>query len=143
MEVSSNQQLLLSVVDLADRIDRRAAAALSNIKGISLAEYRILRALADTPDAQASRVALAEAVGLTASGVTRALAPLEKIGYVETVRDARDARKALASLTPAGDELVRDASGVLNDFTQHLIFTERQESDMLDLLSYLAGVARL
>lgn len=143
MEISRNQQLLLSVVDLADRIDRRTGAALSNIKGISLAEYRLLRALADAPDAQSSRVALADAVGLTASGVTRALTPLEKIGYVTTVRDERDARKALASLTAAGQELVSDASGVLNDYTQHLVVTEQQENDMLDLLSYLAGVARL
>ena len=142
MEMSSNQQLLLSVVDLADRIDRRAGASLSNIKGISLAEYRLLRALADAPGAQSSRVALAEVVGLTASGVTRALAPLEKIGYVTTVRDERDARKALASLTAQGEELVSDASGVLNDYTADLSFTAEQENDMLNVLSYLAGVAR-
>ena len=142
MDTSSNQNLLLSVVDLADRIDRRASASLSNIKGISLAEYRLLRALADAPNAQASRVALADTVGLTASGVTRALGPLERIGYVETVRDERDARKALASLTAAGVELVDDACGVLNDFTAELTFTPAQEDDMVNLLSYLAGIAR-
>lgn len=142
MEISRNQQLLLSVVGLADRIDRRASALLSNIKGISLAEYCILRALADAPDAKSSRVALAESVGLTASGVTRALAPLEKIGYVETHRDDRDARKALAALTAEGRELVDDACGVLNDFTDNLSFTDEQENDMVNVLSYLAGVAR-
>jgi DNA-binding MarR family transcriptional regulator len=142
MEVSSNQQLFLSIIELASRIDRRAGESLSNIKGISLAEYRLLRVLADAPDAQSSRVALADAVGLTASGVTRALIPLEKIGYVQTVRDERDARKALASLTEAGVELVRDASGVLNDFTADLSFTRDQENDMLNLLSHLAGVVR-
>jgi DNA-binding MarR family transcriptional regulator len=142
METSDNQKLLLAVVDLVDRIDRRASATLSNIKGISLAEYRLLRALAEAPNAQASRVALAGMVGLTASGVTRALGPLEKIGYVTTVRDERDARKALASLTDAGTELVDDACGVLNDFTAELISTPDQQTDMVNLLSYWAGVAR-
>ena len=142
MDTSSNQKLLLSVVDLADRIDRRASAVLSNIKGISLAEYRLLRALADAPNAQASRVALADAVGLTASGVTRALGPLEKIGYVQTVRDERDARKALASLTAAGVELVDDACGVLNDFTAELNVNSQHVDDMVHLLSDLAGIAR-
>lgn len=142
MDPSINQALLLSVIELADRIDRRASAALSSIKGISLAEYRLLRALADAPNAQASRVSLAEAVGLTASGVTRALVPLEKIGYVETVRDERDARKALASLTVAGEELVADASGVLNDHTAGITMGSTQANEVLDLLANLAGGAR-
>ncbi len=142
MNPSPNQDLLLAVVDLADRADRRASAALSNIKGISLAEYRILRSLADSASSQASRVALADAVGLTPSGVTRALAPLEKIGYVVTIRDERDARKALASLTAAGVELVADASGVLNDLTVDYSFAAQQQADVLNLLSDLAGVAR-
>lgn len=142
MEPSSNQQFLLAVVALADRADRRASSSLSNIKGISLAEYRLLRALADAPNVQASRVALSESVGLTASGVTRALVPLEKIGYVQTIRDERDARKALASLTSAGVELVDDASGVLDDFTAGLSFTADKENVILDVLRDLAGVAR-
>ena len=143
MEASRNQQALLDVVELADRIDRQASAALSNIKGISLAEYRLLRALAEAPKAQASRVALAASVGLTASGVTRALGPLEKIGYVETVRDTRDARKALASLTPAGMELVDDACGVLNGHTEHLALNADRIDAALTMISAMAGLARL
>jgi DNA-binding MarR family transcriptional regulator len=54
-------------------------------------------------------------VGLTASGATRALQPLEKLGYVETIRNERDARLALATLTGPGEELVRDASDVVDD----------------------------
>jgi DNA-binding MarR family transcriptional regulator len=48
-------------------------------------------------------------------GVTRALRPLEKLGLLSTAKSKRDARLALASLTPAGQELVEDASGVVND----------------------------
>ncbi len=115
VQPATNQQSLLAIHAAAQRLERRLDGALSNIKGISLAEYRLLSSLAQAPGRQASRVALAETVGLTASGVTRALAPLEKIGFVKTVRGERDARLALATLTAQGSELVADASGVLDD----------------------------
>ena len=54
-------------------------------------------------------------VGLSPSGVTRALQPLEKLGYVESHRDERDARLTLAVLTAHGEDLVRDASAVVDD----------------------------
>lgn len=142
MEASVNQMLLLGVVDVVDRIERRASAALSSIKGISLAEYRLLRALGESVNSQASRVALADAVGLTASGVTRALVPLEKLGFVETVRDERDARKALASLTEAGVELVSDASGVLDDHVAAVVIDAERAAGVLGLLASLAGDSR-
>lgn len=40
---------------------------------------------------------------------------MERLGFVETTKDDRDARKALAKLTPAGIELVADADGVVDD----------------------------
>jgi len=63
----------------------------------------------------ATRVDLAAAVGLTPSAVTRALKPLEKMGYVVTEKSDRDARRSLASLTPAGRHLLADAQGVVDD----------------------------
>ena len=89
--------------------------AWDSIRGISFAEYRMLRALSDAPNSWASRVDLAHAVGLTPSGITRALRPMEKLGFVTTAKSKRDARLALATLTPAGQELVNDASGVVDD----------------------------
>ena len=106
------------VLDLAaawTAVERRASSALSAIRGISLAEYRLLAALAAAPGGRASRVDLARAVGLTPSAVTRALRPLEELGMVATVKHERDARQALATLTPAGRDLVADATGVLAD----------------------------
>ncbi|NNC63714.1 MAG: MarR family transcriptional regulator, partial [Gammaproteobacteria bacterium] len=97
------------------RVERRLDHSLGAIRGISLAEYRLLTALGDAPGAQASRVDLAEAVGLTPSGVTRALRPMEKLGIVTTLKSKRDARLAIAALTPAGRELLSDATAVVND----------------------------
>ena len=104
---------------------------------------RALRALADAPNAWASRVDLAHAVGLTPSGVTRALRPLEKLGLISTAKSKRDARLALASLTPAGQELVDDASAVVND-QMHLIL-ERSPAfrEMMDeMIGLLDGLGR-
>ena len=113
--VNNEQDLALALANAWSRLERRLDSSLGAIRGISLAEYRLLRALGDAPGAQASRVDLAETVGLTPSGVTRALRPMEKLGIVATLKSKRDARLAIAALTPAGRELLSDASGVVDD----------------------------
>ncbi|MEM7399155.1 MAG: MarR family transcriptional regulator [Pseudomonadota bacterium] len=104
---------MLILLDVAARIERRLDTALSMARGISFSEYRILKALADAGERGVMRVDLAEAVGLTASAVTRALRPLEKIGVVATQKHERDARCSLARLTPAGLELLSDAEQIV------------------------------
>ena len=106
---------MLVLLDVAARIERRLDNALSMARGISFSEYRILKALANEEGRGVMRVDLAEAVGLTASAVTRALRPLEKIGVVATEKHERDARCSLAKLTPAGSELLSDAEQVVAD----------------------------
>ena len=112
---SKEQALGLAFAAAWSRLEKRLDHSLGAVRGISLAEYRILRALGDAPNAQASRVDLADQVGLTPSGITRALRPMEKLGIVSTVRSKRDARLAIAALTAAGRELLNDASGVFDD----------------------------
>jgi len=114
-KITTEQTLALAFAAAWNRLERRLDSSLGAIRGISLAEYRLLRALGDAPGSQASRVDLAQAVGLTPSGVTRALRPMEKLSIVSTVKSKRDARLAIAALTPAGRELLDDASGVVDD----------------------------
>lgn len=121
IQISSEQTFGLAFAAAWNRLERRLDHSLGAIRGISLAEYRLLRALGDAPGSQASRVDLAEAVGLTPSGVTRALRPMEKLGIVSTVKSKRDARLAIAALTPAGRELLDDASGVVDDTMKTLL----------------------
>ena len=114
-QISHQQTLALVFADTWQRVEKRLDNSLGSIRGISLAEYRLLRALGDAPNSQASRVDLAHSVGLTPSGVTRALRPMEKLGIVSTVKSKRDARLAIAALTPAGRDLLNDASGIVDD----------------------------
>ncbi|MGB5334679.1 MAG: MarR family winged helix-turn-helix transcriptional regulator [Woeseiaceae bacterium] len=132
--VSTEQSLALAFASAWSRIERRLDSSLGAIRGISLAEYRLLRALGDAPGAQASRVDLAEAVGLTPSGVTRALRPMEKLGIVSTLKSKRDARLAIAALTPAGRELLGDAAGVVDDTMKALLKRTPQVAADVDRL---------
>lgn len=129
--------LCLGMAAAWSRVEKHLDAAVSNIKGISFAEYRLLRTIADSPGASASRVDVARAVGLSASGVTRALQPLEKLGFVTTHRSDRDARLALATLTPQGAELVGDATGVIDDAAEQLLERAPRVADRLDDLTLL------
>ncbi len=54
------------------------------------------------------RVDLAEKIGLTASGITRLLAPMEKIGLIQREPDARDARVSFVMLAPGGKRLLSE-----------------------------------
>tara|TARA_R110002072_G_scaffold235480_9_gene393072 strand:- start:1706 stop:2152 length:447 start_codon:yes stop_codon:yes gene_type:complete len=112
---SDQQNLALSLANGWGKLERRLDGALGGVRGISFAEYRILEVLARTTGHGCSRVDLAEFVGLTASGVTRALQPLEKLRVVTTRKSDRDARLALAALTPSGRTLFEDARSVVND----------------------------
>jgi DNA-binding MarR family transcriptional regulator len=141
--ISDEQQLALALADAWHRLEKKLDSNLGAIRGISLAEYRLLRALADAPGAWASRVDLAQSVGLTPSGVTRALRPMEKLGYVSTAKSKRDARLALATLTPAGNELVENASAVVNDTMKSIMERAPNVREQLkELIKVLGDVGR-
>ena len=88
---------------------RRFDGRLGTLHGISFADFTILLHLSHAPGARLRRVDLAEKVGLTASAVTRALIPLERIGLVTRQRDMRDARIGYALLTKSGQRVLQEA----------------------------------
>jgi DNA-binding MarR family transcriptional regulator len=139
IEATKEQSLALSFATAWGRVEKRLDHSLAAIRGISLAEYRLLHALGSAPNARASRVDLAEAVGLTPSGVTRALRPMEKLGVVSTVKSKRDARLAIAALTPAGREVLSDASSVVNDTMKEILRRAPAADDSADELIELFG----
>lgn len=84
------------------------AVRVMEVRGLSFAELRLLAPLLAT-DSGRRPTELAHELHLTASGVTRALLPLERRGIVERRRDPGDARASLALLTAAGRTLVAEA----------------------------------
>ena len=111
---------VLQFLETAAVLERELDRALSNTRGISFSEYRLLRALASAYTGGLPRIDLANAIGLTASAVTRALKPLEKLGYVTTAKGERDARQSRAMITTAGRELLDDTQSVMQDMLMEL-----------------------
>ena len=110
---------IFEFLDTASSLVRRMDRVLSLI-GISFSEYRLLRMLGNSRTVGYPRINLAQAVGLTPSAVTRALKPLEKLGYVTNQRNERDARQSLALITPGGIQLLENAQSLLDDLFRTL-----------------------
>ncbi|QJE02988.1 winged helix-turn-helix transcriptional regulator [Massilia forsythiae] len=102
-------------------LSRRLDSALGSHHGISFADYQLLLHLQRAPGQRLRRVDLADKLGLTASGVTRSLLPLEKIGLVTRQSDPRDARVGYASITPAGDEMATNATVVVDNVSRNAL----------------------
>ncbi|MGZ0203439.1 MarR family winged helix-turn-helix transcriptional regulator [Streptomyces sp. RM1] len=124
-------------------LTRRFDARLGGLHGVSLADFTLLLRLSQAPGGRMRRVDLAEALGLTASGVTRALAPLERIGLVTREPDARDARVAYASLTGTGREQLIRMRATAEETAAELFaapaWDERDVPLLAGLLSRLGG----
>ena len=105
-------ELVLNIINLHSRIQKRVGGALS-VHGIGLSEYLVLNQLYSAPDQKMRRIDLAERVGLSPSGITRLVNPMEKIGLVEKQDNPRDARVSLVTLSAAGKQVYEDAQVTL------------------------------
>jgi DNA-binding MarR family transcriptional regulator len=114
----------------------------SSIKGVSFSEHQLLAAIQERPEGSATRVDLAGDVGLTASGATRAPKPLKSLEFVTTVDTARNARRSLATLTPAGVGPVSDAAGADDTLSKLGIVAELSPPARDHFLRALAEMAR-
>jgi DNA-binding MarR family transcriptional regulator len=141
MTTTNATDFCLRLARAGTAMTRRFDAGLGNHHGISFADYQLLRQLARAPEGRLRRVDLAERLGLTASGITRSLLPLEKIGLVSRQSDPRDARVGYALITPAGAELVTNADSLVDamavDFVGDPPFAHL--ADMSVLLGQIAG----
>jgi DNA-binding MarR family transcriptional regulator len=116
---------------------RRFDSALGNHHGISFGDFQVLDHLSRAPGGRLRRVDLAERLGLTASGVTRTLLPLEKIGLVTREPDPRDARVGYAAVTPTGRELMTNATDVVDQVSRDAL--RGADAEQLAVLSGLLG----
>ncbi|MEM7078670.1 MAG: MarR family transcriptional regulator [Pseudomonadota bacterium] len=128
----------LLCIGAAGILERRCDRALS-YQGISFSEFRLLRALSAYRHG-APRIELAQQVGLTASAVTRALKPLEKLGLIESQRNARDARQSLTSLTSAGADYLREGEVAVRTALEQTRLAEFDAQELADWGARLGAV---
>lgn len=98
------------------QIDRRLS-----MHGITFSEFFVMKQLATNPENTMRRVDLAECVGMSASGITRALAPMEKIGLVEKEKNPRDARVSLVKLTDTGVRVFEEAMATVDGSAEMML----------------------
>ncbi|MGW1983754.1 MarR family winged helix-turn-helix transcriptional regulator [Streptomyces collinus] len=127
----------LRLVRAQTALVRRFDARLGGLHGVSLADFTMLLRLGQAPGGRMRRVDLAEALGLTASGVTRGLAPLERIGLVTREPDARDARVAYASLTGTGRQLLKEMLATAEETATEVFAAHGWSEDEIGLLAAL------
>lgn len=120
MTTSVDTELLIQLTNLQAKFQKALTASLSP-HGISMTEYLVLRQLDAAPGKKLRRIDLAQAVGLTPSGVTRLLNPMEKIGLVSKEAGARDARVSLVAIAPAGETIYRESSVTFADTSKELL----------------------
>lgn len=137
--MTSNTNLIFTLLKAASRIERRLDRVLSATKGVSFTEYHLLNVLQEKHKGSATRVDLAMAVSLTPSAITRALKPLEKIGFVATEKSGHDARRSIATLTTAGSELLEDANKIVLDEIVLLALPDDGIEETLSVLNHLNG----
>lgn len=137
----SDLSFFLRLTTIQATVTRRLDNALSNVHGISFVEYMVLHHLHHAAGDRLRRGELAERIGLTASGITRMLLPLEKLGYVARETDARDARVGYVTLTKGGKRLYADsaisANAIANEVAAPL--TSEQVKLIYELMGKLTG----
>jgi DNA-binding MarR family transcriptional regulator len=94
-------------------LQNRFAAELGGVHGLSVNELMLLMHLDQAAGGRLRRVDLAERLDLSQSGVTRMLAPMEKLGWVNRAVNPRDGRVGYVMLTPAGRRLAKDGAKTL------------------------------
>ncbi len=110
--------LFLQLAKASAMLTRRFDAGLG---GLSLNEFIILYYLSLAPDTQLRRTDLADKVGLTASGITRLLLPMEKIGLVKRETDKTDARVSFVRLASGGKHKLADAIERINEHGEEIL----------------------
>jgi len=102
-------KFLLHLSKVQTTINRKLDGQLS-VHGLSFNDFVILYHLTQAPAQKLRRIDLAEKIGVTASGVTRILAPMEKIGLVSREANEHDARISYVVLAPGGRRLFQESS---------------------------------
>lgn len=97
-------------------------AELQRIAGVSHFEFVAMLMLADAPDGHLRMTELAEFANASASRLSHSAARLAARGWLERRPDPADGRATLASLTPAGVDLVARVAPAYAGVIRRLVF---------------------
>jgi DNA-binding MarR family transcriptional regulator len=138
-QINATLKLLMNLAKIQAVISRKFDRLAFH--GIGFNDFLILHLLQQAPGEQLRRNELAEKIGLTASGITRLLLPMEKIGLVAREANERDARITYAKLTPTGRQIYNEALLLANSIAEEIVPAEylKKEPPTADLFMMLGG----
>ncbi len=131
---------VLRLIRAQSHLQNRFAAELGGVHGLSVNELMLLMHLHQAAGGRLRRVDLAERLDLSQSGVSRMLAPMEKVGWVDRAEDPRDGRVGYVKLTPAGRRLAKDGAKTLAQQASTLfgdLWTDKELETLARLLGRL------
>lgn len=135
-KINDSAHFLMANSLLMTKLNKRLDNHLS-VHGISFTEYLVMHQLANSTLKTMRRIELAEKVGISASGVTRLIAPMEKRHLVEKEANPRDARQSLVKLSKTGQQVYKESSISFNhsaaDITENI--TSKQLESLVKLVS--------
>ena len=133
---------VLRLIRAQSHLQNRFAAELGGVHGLSVNELMLLMHLDQAAGGRLRRVDLAERLDLSQSGVSRMLAPMEKVGWVGRAEDPRDGRVGYVVLTAAGRRLAREGAKTLAQQATTLfgdLWTEKELETLARLLGRLTA----
>lgn len=137
--ISTDLLLLINITKVQAIISRKFDAL--SVHGLSFSDFTILHILNNSSEYKIRRIDLAEKVGLTASGITRLLNPLEKIGLISRETNNRDARVSYVVITDIGKRVFGEAKKTAESITAEILSSKKYKSlkNVSELLFELGG----
>ncbi|MDN3694764.1 MarR family transcriptional regulator [Chryseobacterium tructae] len=137
--ISSELLFLMNINKLQSVIARKFDSL--SMHGLGFNDFVILYILSQSSESKMRRIDLAEKIGVTASGITRLLNPLEKIGLVARETNERDARVSYVVITPNGKKIFEEAKVIAEHSTKDIISSKKNKAlqTATELLSELGG----
>ncbi|MDR2238655.1 MAG: MarR family transcriptional regulator [Chryseobacterium sp.] len=105
--------------------------------GLGFNDFMILYILYQSSGSRMRRIDLAEKTGLTASGITRLLNPLEKTGLVSREANERDARVSYVVMTDTGKRIFEEAVTTAEHITKGILPPSARQTKQLQTASAL------
>lgn len=115
----------------------------SGLGGLGLSEFIILYTLSVADGEKMRRIDLANMVGLTASGVTRQLLPMEKIGLVKSGESDADARARYIMIASGGKVKLHEALDRMSILLEDIMPQTKQIDDICLFIAELGSRANI
>lgn len=134
---SPSLNLFLQLAKVQSALSRRFETGL---RGLGYSEFMILYYLSQAHEGKLKRIDLANKLGLTASGITRLLLPMEKTGVIKRESHAQDARISYVMLEPIGKSVLSESLEGAEYITEEIIPASKM-ADVESLSKFLTDIS--